>query len=193
MNTTELMFTSPLALVTVVAPALLKVATSLGIAPPVQFVPVLQSDVAPFQFASVAKADLIRRPGTARRAAAQRGNPHLELIAYLKGLAGPAVPEKGGWTLALEAPGLRAAVVLLHDEIDEGVRIDEPELLHGAFEVDLVVPIEHREGMVCKCRHRKQCQRTSRQKHGQSSYHRRLPVRLRRVLSPPMSLCTGTF
>src|SRR5580700_10048381 len=85
------------------------------------------------ELAPVAKGDLIWSPGAARRAAAQRGNPHLELIARLEGLAGPAAPDESGRALALKAPGLCVAVVLLHHQIDEGVRIGEPEVLHHAF------------------------------------------------------------
>src|SRR6516165_2060062 len=59
--------------------------------------------------APVAEADLIRRPGAARRAAAQRGDPHPELVARLESSAGPALADEKARALALEGPGDGAA------------------------------------------------------------------------------------
>src|SRR6516164_2354017 len=44
--------------------------------------------------ASIAEADLIPRPSAAWRAAAQRGNPHPELVARLESSAGPALADE---------------------------------------------------------------------------------------------------
>src|SRR5499426_787834 len=77
-------------------------------------------------------------PGPAGRTASQR----------LDRLARPAVPHQRARRPALEAPGLGAAVLLLDDQDDEGVRTGEFEFLHDALELDRIFLVEHRKRMV---------------------------------------------
>src|SRR5216684_3194638 len=87
-------------------------------------------------------------PGAAGRAAAQRLDRHLELVAGLERLARPPIPDQRARRPAFEAPGLGGTVLLLGDEDDERVRAGELELLHDAIELDWIVVIEHRKRMV---------------------------------------------
>src|SRR6516162_2691972 len=94
------------------------------------------------------EARLLLGPGAAGSAAAQRIDGHLELIAGLERLAGPAFAHQRARTCALEMPNRRAAVAPLHLQQDESMRARELELLHGAGELHRVLLIEHREGMM---------------------------------------------
>src|SRR5262245_10815474 len=94
---------------------------------------------------AVLELGLADGPGAARGAAAQRLDRHLEFVTRLDALARPAVAHQVAGRAAFQAPGLVAAVRLLDDEDDEGVRTGELELLYDAFELDRIVLIEHRE------------------------------------------------
>src|SRR5262245_63493046 len=93
----------------------------------------------------------LRGPRATRRAAAQWRYRHLDLVTSLETLAGPALARQGAWCCAFEIPDGDAAIWCLDLQHDERVRAGVFELLHDAFEFDLIVLIEHCEGMV---RHR---------------------------------------
>src|SRR5580704_11342161 len=95
---------------------------------------------------AVAEGDLLDVPAAAGRAAAQRPDLQLYLVAGLQAPARPSAACHVTRASAFEVPGLDGAVLLLDRKDDEGVRVSEIELLDHAFELDRVVPIEHREG-----------------------------------------------
>src|SRR5262245_26185977 len=97
---------------------------------------------------SVLELGLDHGPGAARCTAAQRLDRELQLVAWLKRLARPAVPDQCARSGAFEAPELGAAVLLLDRQDDERVRTGELELLHHAFELDRILVVEHRERVV---------------------------------------------
>src|SRR5262245_16425902 len=94
---------------------------------------------------SVLQLGLAHGPGAARCTAAQRLDRELQLVAWLKRLARPAVADQCARSGAFEAPELGAAVLLLDRQDDERVRTGELELLHHAFELDRILLVEHRE------------------------------------------------
>src|SRR6266700_2619066 len=102
---------------------------------------------------------LLLGPGAARRAAAQRINGHLELVAGLERLARPALADESARARAFKIPDRGAAVSALYLQQDEGMRAGELELGHRALELHRMLLIEHRERMVRErsAAHRHQC------------------------------------
>src|ERR1700676_2786621 len=94
---------------------------------------------------AVAEMGLLRGPLAAGPAAAQGRDRHLDLIAGLERRPRPTLPLQHGGRLSFQRPGLHAAVLPLHLQDDEGVRVDVAELLHRPVELDRAAELEHRE------------------------------------------------
>src|SRR5579872_4843369 len=97
---------------------------------------------------AVLELDLVHVPGTAWRAAAQRLDRELELIARLERLRGPAVACQRARAATLEVPRLGLAVLVLDLEDDERMRARILEFLDHAGHLRRMLLIEHREGVV---------------------------------------------
>src|SRR5580704_6738907 len=97
---------------------------------------------------AVPEMGLLRGPLAAGPAAAQWRDRHLDLIAGLERRPRPSLPLQHWGRLSFQRPGLHAAVLSLHLQDDEGVRVDEAELLHRPVELDRAAVLEHRERMV---------------------------------------------
>src|SRR6266699_3224377 len=84
---------------------------------------------------SVLELDLVHVPGAAGRAAAQRVDAEVQLVAGLERLVGPAVTGERTGAAAFEVPVVDSAVLVLDLEDDEGVRARVPEILHDAVDL----------------------------------------------------------
>ncbi len=113
---------------------------------------------------AAAEGDLLVGPGPARRAAAQRIDRHLDLVAGFEALARPAVADQEARARAFEVPDRCAAVIAPHFQDDEGMRAAEFELLHRAPQLQRVLDIEDRKGMMGK-------RAIARRQHGAAHQH----------------------
>src|SRR5262249_2975623 len=102
--------------------------------------------------AAVLQRGLADVPGAARRAAAKRVDLHLELSAGRQRLAGPAVANERARACAFKIPDHRLLAGFLDLEQDERMWACALELFHGADEVNRMLLIEHREGVVSEHR-----------------------------------------
>src|SRR5262245_54015848 len=122
---------------------------------------------------AVAKLGALRRPCAAGRAAAQWRNRHDHLVTGLQTLAGPSLARERARSRAFEVPDRGAAVLPFDLQQDEGVGARVLELLHGACELDLMVVVEHRKGVVRgRCPNHRD-QRSARQDDGEWLSHDR--------------------
>src|SRR5215204_7572808 len=107
--------------------------------------PELGSD---YQRTSVGQLDLSGAPGATGRAATQWRDRKFELVAGTDRLARPSLADQSSRAQAFKAPGRDAAVRVLDLEDDEGVGTSELELFHHPNELNRIVRIEHRIGVV---------------------------------------------
>src|SRR5712671_3648466 len=96
-------------------------------------------------FFAIAKPGALRGPRAPRRAAAQWRNRHFEFVTSFEALAGPSLARQGAWRHAFEIPDSDAAILRLDLQKDKRVGARVLELLHDAFEFDLIRRATHRD------------------------------------------------